>query len=97
MHHDCTGIGSHHMCKINTAENAGVLGIGQCPYKRKTPCLTAGKGGVSMQFDIIELLCDGDFPGRQSVLNLTLEDLEHLAAEKEKAAATNSDHFRAYQ
>ncbi|TCL35620.1 hypothetical protein EV210_11184 [Anaerospora hongkongensis] len=51
-----------------------------------------------MYDSFIALLCDGDSTGRKLFWNaFNLEDLEILAAEKEKAAATNSDQFRTHQ
>lgn len=45
--------------------------------------------------DIIEILCNGDFHGRNLARRyFTFADLEELAQKNEKAAATNSDQFQ---
>ncbi|MDD4600756.1 MAG: hypothetical protein PHQ46_06830 [Negativicutes bacterium] len=48
-----------------------------------------------MQNGVIEILCNGDFPGVDIGRKyFTLADLEYLAEQREKAAATNSDRFK---
>ena len=44
---------------------------------------------------IITILCNGDFSGRELARNtFTIGELEQLAGQREKAAATNSDPIR---
>ncbi|MPM34908.1 hypothetical protein SDC9_81498 [bioreactor metagenome] len=51
-----------------------------------------------MYDSVVGIICDGDFPGRDIGRKyLTIEDLEILAKQKEKAAATNSDQFKENQ